>query len=182
MADRWDMTRWFKTAKPASFKRNYAKTLSQTLVFWGFFLIVLPAAVSAIEDRLDLPTFSPQRPASVVLFCLFGALGLSSGYTMSKVGEGTPLPTDAPRRLVVVGPYRHVRNPMAIAGLTQGVATGLWFGSPLVFAYIVAGGLLWNVAIRPPEEADLRDRFGNDFDEYCSQIRCWIPRVAPFKG
>jgi protein-S-isoprenylcysteine O-methyltransferase Ste14 len=31
-------------------------------------------------------------------------------------GEGTPAPWDPPRKLVVRGPYRHVRNPM-IAGV-----------------------------------------------------------------
>lgn len=176
-----DLTRWFRPARPASFARNYAKTLAQTTFFWGFFLVVLPWLVSEAEHRIGSPTFEPNRPVAAAIFVVFGSLGLTSGFTMSRAGEGTPLPIDAPRRLVVVGPYRYVRNPMAVAGLAQGGATGLWFGSPLVFVYVLAGGLLWNTAIRPPEEADLRRRFGAEFDHYCETVRCWLPTTTPYE-
>lgn len=174
-------TQWlYRPAAANSFARNYAKTLAQTFVFWGFFLIVLPWVVSILEDWLGIPTFAPNRTAAVIVFVIFGSLGLSSGYTMARIGEGTPLPTDSPRRLVVAGPYRWVRNPMAVAGLVQGAATGLWFGSSLVLVYVVAGGILWNLAIRPSEEADLDARFGEPFRHYCREVKCWIPRLRPF--
>lgn len=177
-----DTQRLYRPAAAASFAKNYAKTLAQTAVFWGFFLVVLPWVVSRVEEQLGLPTFAPNRAAAIVIFVLFGTLGLSSGYTMARIGEGTPLPLDSPRKLVVAGPYRWVRNPMAVAGLVQGAATGLWFGSFLVFAYVVAGGVFWNVAVRPSEEADLEARFGDSFRHYCDEVSCWIPRLRPFSG
>ncbi len=176
-------TQWlYRPAARGGFARNYGKTLAQTAVFWTTFLVVLPWIVSTFEDRADLPTFSPNRPAAVIIFVIFGSLGLTSGYTMARIGEGTPLPTDAPRKLVVAGPYRWVRNPMAVAGLVQGAATGLWFGSPIVLLYVVAGGLLWNIAIRPSEEADLEARFEESFRHYCREVSCWIPRLRPFSA
>lgn len=176
-------TQWlYRPAAEGSFARNYAKTLTQTMFFWGFFLVVLPWLVSRVEAQFDLPTFSPNRTLAVIIFVLFGTLGLSSGYTMARIGEGTPLPLDAPRKLVIAGPYRWVRNPMAVAGLIQGAATGLWFGSPLVLLYIVVGGLLWNYGIRPSEEADLEERFGEPFHRYCAEVSCWIPRSRPFSN
>lgn len=176
-------TQWlYRPAARGSFARNYGKTLAQTVVFWTIFLVVLPWIVSRLENRLGIPGFEPNRPAAVIIFVVFGSLGLSSGYTMARIGEGTPLPTDSPRKLVIAGPYRWVRNPMAVAGLVQGAATGLWFGSFLVFAYIVAGGLLWNIAIRPSEEADLEARFGEAFRDYCDEVSCWIPRLRPFSA
>jgi protein-S-isoprenylcysteine O-methyltransferase Ste14 len=31
--------------------------------------------------------------------------------------------------LVIAGPYRYVRNPMAVAGILQGIAVGWYLGS-----------------------------------------------------
>ncbi|MEM6337020.1 MAG: isoprenylcysteine carboxylmethyltransferase family protein, partial [Bacteroidota bacterium] len=75
----------------------------------------------------------------------------------------------------VRGPYRCVRNPMAVGGLSQGLAVGLWLGAWSVFAYVVAGGLLWHVFVRPIEEADLAARFGSRYEAYRRRVRCWIP-------
>ncbi len=71
---------------------------------------------------------------------------------MAWFGAGTPLPLDPAVRLVLVGPYRHVRNPMAIAGLAQGAGVGLMLGSPGVLAYVAAGLLFWNFVVRRWEE------------------------------
>lgn len=30
--------------------------------------------------------------------------------------------------------------------------------------------------VRPREKHGLRRRIGGDFDRYCTQVRCWIPR------
>jgi len=50
-----------------------------------------------------------------------------------------------------------------------------------VIAYAVAGSMLWNYAIRPLEEADLKQRFGEEFERYRETVRCWIPK-APKVG
>ena len=44
-------------------------------------------------------------------------------------GEGTPAPWDPPKRLVVRGPYRHVRNPMITSVVFMLGAESLFFGS-----------------------------------------------------
>ena len=173
--------RLFRAASPAGFAWNYSKTLAQTAAFWGFFLVVLPAVVAGVEDGVGLPQFEPQRTLAVVVFAAFGTLGLASGFSMARAGEGTPLPMDAPRRLVVVGPYRYIRNPMAVAGLAQGVATALWFGSPAVIAYVVIGGVAWDRVIRPLEEADLEERFGADFRAYRFAVPCWRFRRTAYR-
>ena len=110
------------------------------------------------------------------------ARGVWSAVVMSTLGNGTPLPAAMPNSLVIAGPYRWVRNPMAISGIVQGVAVGLILSSWLVIVYAVAGSLLWNYAIRPHEEADLEGRFGAEFRRYRDAVRCWLPRVplAPF--
>ena len=84
-------------------------------------------------------------------------------------------PAATARNLVVVGPYRFVRNPMAVAGALQTVGVGLWRGSWIVIVSSITGALIWNTFIRPEEEADLAARFGDDYDAYRAVVRCWIP-------
>jgi len=89
-----------------------------------------------------------------------------------------------PNRLVIAGPYRFVRNPMAMAGVVQGAAVGLMLASWLVVAYAIAGSLVWNSVVRPLEEADLESRFGDEFLRYRMSVRCWVPRLraVPSRG
>ncbi|MGL6075492.1 MAG: methyltransferase family protein [Fimbriiglobus sp.] len=156
------------------------KTLLQLAIFWTTFLVVLPWGILWLETQFGLefwrfPGLIPTT-IGIVLFCLAGSLGLTCGITMAMVGRGTPMPTDCARELVVVGPYRYVRNPMAIAGLSQGVAVGIFLGSPAVILYALAGGPVWHVLVRPWEELDLEQRFGESYRCYRASVRCWLPR------
>lgn len=156
------------------------KTFLQIVVFWGTFLFVLPYTILALESAVGLAGFDlPMRVwVGGVLFVLLAALGLSSAVATCVVGKGTPLPTDCASVLVVTGPYRYVRNPMAMAGIGQGVMVGVVLGSWLVIAYAVSGGLFWHVFVRPVEEIDLHHRFGEAYDRYRAQVRCWLPRFV----
>lgn len=170
----------FRRARSAATRRHVAVTALQTSVFWVVFLFLIPPLLAWLQGALGSPLSSGStatRGVAALLFALCGAVGLWSGYTMASVGRGTPLPLDAPNRLVVAGPYAFVRNPMVLAGLGQGVAVALWLGSWLVLVYVMAGGVLWQLLVRPAEEADLVATFGDAFVRYCAAVRCWWPRL-----
>lgn len=154
------------------------KTFLQIAVFWGTFFVVLPYTILALEAALGLPGFDfPLRVwVGGVLFVMLGTLGLSSALGTLIVGRGTPLPTDCASVLVVTGPYRYVRNPMALAGIGQGVMVGLMLGSWLVMGYAICGGVIWHILVRPIEEADLLNRFGEPYAQYKADLRCWWPK------
>jgi protein-S-isoprenylcysteine O-methyltransferase Ste14 len=168
--------------RPARIRRttvtHVAATFGQIFVFWGLFLVVIPSVIALLEQRWDLtPSFPPgvQFVGLALLGCA-SALGIWSAIVMSTLGQGTPLPSAMANHLVIAGPYRWVRNPMALAGISQGVAVGLILESWLVVAWAVAGSLVWNYVIRPFEETDLEERFGGEFLRYRSAVRCWVPR------
>jgi protein-S-isoprenylcysteine O-methyltransferase Ste14 len=173
----------FRKASPADALWNILKTLGQVVLFWSILLFASPYLIVTIEERLQLArlNFTYQRPLATLLFLGFGALGLWSGLVMARVGQGTPLPLDNPRRLVARGPYAFVRNPMAIASFGQGFAVALWWGSALVFAYVVAGVWTWQFLARPLEEDDMRRHFGQEFEEYRRHVRCWWPRCTAYR-
>ncbi|MFK3833748.1 methyltransferase family protein [Microbacterium sp. NPDC087868] len=170
----------FRTSRTQGRARVMARTGLQTLFFWGVFLGLLPLLIAMVEARWGLHLELPPalRLTGVALFLAATALGLWSAITMSLLGEGTPLPSEMARRLVIAGPYRFVRNPMAVAGIAQGIAVGLMLGSWLVVVYALCGSLVWNTAVRPIEEADLAERFGDDYADYRRRVTCWVPRFA----
>lgn len=171
----------FRPAPRSTPGRYLAWTLGQLTVFWLVFLAVLPAAIVLFEQRWQVSFGFPLwlRGVGLVLFLLFSALGIWTAVAMAKIGEGTPLPIAMPTKLVTSGPYRFVRNPMALAGIGQGVAVGLAVGSWLVVVYAVAGSMVWNWLVRPHEEDNLAETFGADYVEYRSRVRCWVPSFRP---
>lgn len=171
-----------REASRAGVARNSLLTGAQIVVFWGLFLLVIPLVIAALEARWGLTFPAPAwiRIAGAALLAAASALGIWSALAMSIRGEGTPLPSATARKLVVAGPYRFVRNPMAVAGIAQGAAVGLLLGSWLVVAYALAGSLVWNWGVRPQEEADLEARFGADYRDYRAAVRCWVPRVRAY--
>ncbi|WP_104477732.1 methyltransferase family protein [Microterricola pindariensis] len=171
----------FRLARPAAPRVQVGRTAGQIVVFWGLFLGVIPAVIVFVEGRWQLGVDAPiaVRFAGGALLAAASALGLWAAFTMSTRGEGTPLPSAMPRKLVIAGPYRLVRNPMAVAGIAQGVAVGLLSGSWLVVLYALSGSVVWNYLVRPLEEADLEARFGAEFDAYRRAVACWVPRRHP---
>lgn len=162
--------------------RLLVRTTVQLVIFWGVFLIVLPAIINALEDRWNLSFKFPILVvvAGFALLAFSTVLGVWSARAIANFGSGTPLPAEMANHLVVRGPYAFVRNPMALAGIGQGMAIGLLIGSWLIIVYALAGSLLWNWLIRPHEEADLRDRFGAEYVEYTRRVSCWFPRGRAF--
>jgi protein-S-isoprenylcysteine O-methyltransferase Ste14 len=171
----------FRVARSRSVRAVLAATAAQLVVFWGVFLIIGPLILVVLERRwqvgFEFPDFA--RPVGLIVLVLASALGIWSAAAMAVAGRGTPLPVAMPSRLVVAGPYRFVRNPMAMAGIVQGIAIGILLSSWVVIAYAVIGSVIWNLAVRPHEEADLEQRFGEDFRRYRDAVRCWIPRLRP---
>ncbi|MDR3616107.1 MAG: isoprenylcysteine carboxylmethyltransferase family protein [Candidatus Obscuribacterales bacterium] len=173
-----------RVARPASASWNLAKTFIQAFTIWGIFLFWIPWILSRFEARWGIKSWHYDSPIvpelAVVLFIACGVFALSCGVLIAVDGKGTPLPFDAAQEFVIKGPFRYVRNPMALGSFTQGCAVGLFLGSPLVMLYSLVGALYWNFILRPWEELDLRTRFGDDFVAYERSVRCWIPRIRPY--
>ncbi|WP_436715619.1 isoprenylcysteine carboxylmethyltransferase family protein [Roseiconus lacunae] len=155
-------------------------TLGQIVIFWGTFLWILPMGIVELQETITWNRFehSFQTQASIGLFLLASCLGLWSGLSMVTLGGGTPLPTATAPRLVIAGPYRFVRNPMAVAGILQGIAVGWLLGSVPVIIYALTGIVAWHVFVRPVEEQDLLERFGSDYERYRSRVRVWVPTIG----
>jgi len=105
------------------------------------------------------------------------AVALRCIWDFGWTGRGTPAPIAPPQRLVVVGFYRHVRNPM-YEGFAAGWI-GLWivFGhaNPQAIAAVLAVALAVHLFVTFYEEPTLLAKFGPDYEQYC-----WQPRLSPW--
>ena len=107
------------------------------------------------------------------------AVALRCVWDFGWTGHGTPAPVAPPKRLVVVGFYRYVRNPMYV-GFAVGWI-GLWvvFGHahPAAIAAVAAVALGVHLFVVFYEEPTLRKMFGADYEDYCRNVSRWWPRV-----
>jgi protein-S-isoprenylcysteine O-methyltransferase Ste14 len=97
-------------------------------------------------------------------------------------GRGTLAPWDSTTRLVVRGPYRHVRNPMitGVATILAGEAVLFqsWGIAILLAAFVAVNAIYFPLV----EEPGLNRRFGPEYDEYRSHVPRWVPRLRAWRG
>src|SRR5262249_45533429 len=113
---------------------------------------------------------------------IFAGLRLAYG-TMSLFGtkgEGTLAPWDPTRKLVVLGPYRRVRNPMITGVCMILLGEGGLVGSTATrrdFATSALANALWPPLREGPGRVR---RFGDEYVEYRRAVPRWTPRRTPW--
>lgn len=144
------------------------------LVSPGAVLVYVPWALAAWgAGRIDVGSW---RWAGLIPLSAGVAALLWCFADFLRLGGGTPAPIHAPRRLVVSGLYRRVRNPMylgfflALAG--EALLSGLW--TILMWGAALGLGLHLFVVLR--EEPRLRALFGAEYEDYLRRVPRWIPR------
>jgi len=132
-------------------------------------------AISRVGEYRGIMMPVPQLVGAAVMV-LGAALALWCVVTFAVVGRGSPLPFAPPRRLVVRGPYRFVRNPMAlgVALFLLGAAINYRSVGLLIFTGAFLLGI--HVMVVGYEEPTLRRTFGDDFEAYARRVRRWWPR------
>lgn len=115
------------------------------------------------------------------LILLFGiALLVICIRMFVSIGKGTLAPWAPTHKLVVVGIYRNMRNPMI-----TGVLLGLFGESIILSSYAV---FLWamffflgnHIYFIKSEEPGLLKRFGNEYKTYFENVPRWWPRRTPW--
>jgi protein-S-isoprenylcysteine O-methyltransferase Ste14 len=120
--------------------------------------------------------------AGVIVGAGGAALALWCIATFIVIGRGTPAPFDPPRRLVVAGPYRFVRNPMYLGANLALAGAALLYESWGLLAYDLAFALVTHMFVVIYEEPTLRASFGEPYQSYRERVRRWWPRLLPSPG
>ena len=97
-------------------------------------------------------------------------------WLFATAGRGTPGVWDPPRRVVVAGPYRWVRNPIYLSALLIVGGEAWLFLSADLLLYAGALALAFHLLVIGYEEPRLRTRFGEPYETYTRTVSRWIPR------
>jgi protein-S-isoprenylcysteine O-methyltransferase Ste14 len=152
------------------------RAITYSTLFVGFLLVFLPGRVLEWSGVTPPAERGLGQAAGVVVGLLGAGLAAWCILTFSFVGRGTPAPFDPPRRLVVAGPYRWIRNPMYVGAGLALAGAALYYKSVALLAYLVVFLLATHLLVLGYEEPTLRRLFGTDYEEYCQQVGRWWPR------
>ena len=151
------------------------RAITYATLFIGLVLVYLPARVLAVAGVTRPARVGVPQMAGTVVGAAGAALAVWCILTFAVVGRGTPAPFDPPRRLVVRGPYRYVRNPMYLGAGLALAGAALFYEAAALWAYAAAFLLLLHLFVIWYEEPTLQSTFGDDYEHYCRQVRRWWP-------
>jgi protein-S-isoprenylcysteine O-methyltransferase Ste14 len=152
-----------------------ARALTYAVFFVGFFLVVLPARVLSSPGLARPPLAGLWQAAGLSVAGLGALLALACIFAFVFVGEGTQAPFDPPRRLVVRGPYRFIRNPMYVGASAALAGAALFYRSIPLALYACVFLIVAHLSVVWLEEPALRRTFDGEYDAYCARTGRWWP-------
>lgn len=158
------------------------RAFAYAALFIGLVLVFLPARLLEWSGVTRPPEIGVAQLVGGVAVILGAALALSCILTFALAGRGTPAPFDPPRRLVVRGPYRFVRNPMYLGAGLALAGAALFYHSISLLGYTLAFLLITHVLVVAYEEPTLHRMFGAEYDGYRRRVPRWWPRFGARSG
>lgn len=161
--------------------------------FLGLWFWLLPGwlGLKVAASAADTSLWAGARWVAAIPSVLGFAVALRCIWDFGWTGRGTPAPMIPPQRLVVVGPYRYVRNPMYLGFATGWIGLWILFGHTNIASFsptglatiagVAAAALGVHLFVVMYEEPTLRKKFGADYEEYCRNVRRWLPRTRAWR-
>jgi protein-S-isoprenylcysteine O-methyltransferase Ste14 len=154
----------------------FVRALLAFLFLPGLAAIAAPPVIALFDpwrgERRDYCVVVMIAGAFVLLWCV-------RDFYVS--GKGTLAPWDPPKRLVVVGLYRYLRNPMYVGVLLLVLGWSLFLASALVAGYFAALALVFHIRVVKYEEPWLRSSFPEAWPSYSAGVGRWLPRISPWE-
>ena len=168
-------------------KNLKARSVRSAVALPVMVLIVLPVLILVLTDTFRL-CWGLSMPLAILLGLIgVGLIGAGLALLVNTIllfaneGNGTLAPWDPPKKLVVVGPYRFVRNPMHLGVFMtlfgESALSGSW---PLLLLATLAFAFHW-FYIPLFEERWLKQKFGEEYLRYKKHVRAWVPRLTPWE-
>jgi protein-S-isoprenylcysteine O-methyltransferase Ste14 len=153
------------------------RAVTYATLFIGLVLIYIPARFLSWTGIIRPTSIKVEQVAGMVIAAAGLAVALWCLFTFAFLGKGTPAPFDPPRRLVIQGPYRFVRNPMYIGAGFALAGAALFYKSFPLLGYTGLFFIATHLFVVWYEEPTLRRTFRKEYEDYCGKVRRWWPNL-----
>ena len=119
---------------------------------------------------LGLPEW--LKPAGMVLVVVGGVVVLLCGGMLNTPGM-------IPTKFIVFGPFRYVRNPMSLGGVTMMFGLALFCRSISILLFSAILFLALHGIVVFWEESFLEQRYGESYLQYKDSVNRWLPTFRP---
>jgi protein-S-isoprenylcysteine O-methyltransferase Ste14 len=166
-------------------RRPFIKAI---LILPGTALVYVPALIVWLtRDTAYAATFPPEAVAISLVGLPFAIAGLMLMFWTMRLfaahgGGGTPAPWEPVKNFIVLGPYRHVRNPMLIGVILMLLAEAVLLWSLPILLWAIIFVVINNFYFALSEEPQLEKRFGQAYTSYKRSVGRWVPRLTPYPG
>lgn len=153
----------------------WLRTLLFTLLVPGTVLVLFPLVVVSFSIGPRLP-LGLVRYFELVPILAGLAIILRCFVDFICRGRGTPAPYDPPRKLVVAGLYRYVRNPQYVGVVLVIIGEAVLTGAVVLFGYAALMAIGYHLFVRYYKEPTLSRLFGETYIRYRDAVPRWLPR------
>ncbi len=166
-------------AQPEDHDLSLLTTIASLLVGCAFFALWFWLLPSWLGFQVDIARTASWRWIAAVPSVFGFAVAMRCVWDFGRTGHGTPAPIAPPQKLVVVGFYRYVRNPMYVGFFAGWIGLWIVFGRANWWAIAIAVAVILGVHLFVLfyEEPTLGKMFGADYEEYRRNVHRWLPRL-----
>jgi len=139
------------------------RNVAMIVLFPGTVVVYIPYRLLARSSAPELVSWSFNQYPAVIVFAVGAAILFKSVWSFAHVGKGTLAPFDETHKLIVVGLYRCVRNPMYVGVMLMLLAESWFFWSSTLLSYSGLCFIVANILVVGYEENRLRHKYGDEF-------------------
>jgi len=158
--------------------------IKAVLILPGTALVYVPALIVWLSrDTAFAASFAAPSIITWLTGLPFAAAGLVLMLWTVRLyavqgGGGTPAPWHPIKNFIVLGPYRHVRNPMLIGVNLFLTAEAILLQSTPIFLWMLVFVIINTAYFALSEEPQLEKRFGQAYLDYKRNVPRWVPRLT----
>lgn len=151
----------------------FLKNLLFTLIVPGTVAVYVPLWFARNRPAAE----GPMLALAIALLALGGVIYAWCVWDFAAYGRATPAPIDAPKKLVVRGLYRYVRNPIYVGVLTALLGWAAMFQARIFLIYTLCVAAGFHLFVVFYEQRALARLFGAEYCDYCDRVGRWLPRL-----